>query len=372
MTEVSAKRSGCRSTFRGPAKFFVLLVSIAACGVVSAAENEQPVVAVVVGAAGLPEYGEAFSAWADRWEAAAGEAGASFVAIGRAGAGEMTDRERLEQFLKEQRDASPAALWLVLIGHGTYFRDTAKFNLQGPDVSSKELAAWLDEVERPVVVINCASSSGAFIPDLKGNGRVIVTGTQSGAEQNYARFGEYVSQAIGDPSADLDHDEQVSLLEAFLSASKQVAQFYEDDARLATEHALLEDNADGLGTPATFFRGVRPARQAKDDKPLDGSEAARVVLIPGDVDRDFSAEQLVRRRKIEAEIDRVRKLKSALDEDAYYAELQPWLVKLAQLYDEVEHGAGSTHKVKMDGLPPEPDTPPTEPPLDGLPPGPVD
>jgi hypothetical protein len=34
-----------------------------------------------------------------------------------------------------------------------------------------------------------------------------------------------------------------------------VAEFYEADGRLATEHALLDDNGDSLGTPADFFRG---------------------------------------------------------------------------------------------------------------------
>ena len=335
-----------------------------------ALEAEPPVVAVVVGAAGQPEYGKAFDSWADRWEAAAGAAGAAYVAIGREDEGDLTDREQLEKFLAEHKAASPAPLWLILVGHGTYFRETAKFNLRGPDITSKELAQWLDAVERPVVVINSFSSSGAFLADLKAPQRVIVTATQSGAEQNYARFGEYLSKAIADASADLDHDKQVSLLEAFLSASGQVQQFYEDDARLATEHALLEDNADGLGTPATFFRGVRAVRKAKDDAPLDGSLAARTVLIPGNVDRGFTPAQLARRREIEAEIDRVRKLKGVLDDELYYKELQPWLVLLAELYEEVEQGADSVavaHTVEsgLEGLPPEPL-------LEGLPPEPVD
>jgi hypothetical protein len=342
-----------------------------------ALEAERPVVAVVVGAAGQPEYGKAFQSWADRWEEAASAAGASFVAIGRAGEGDLSDREQLKEFLAAHEAPGGGPLWLVLIGHGTHFRETAKFNLRGADVSSKELADWLKGVKRPLAVINCSSSSGAFLADLKAPGRVIVTATQSGAEQNYSRFGEYLSKSIHDVAADLDHDKQVSLLEAFLSASGQVAQFYEDDARLATEHALLDDNADGLGTPATFFRGVRAAREAKDDAPLDGSLAARTILVPGDVDRGFSAAQLARRQEIEAQIDRLRGLKTALDDELYYKQLQPWLVELAKLYEEVELGTESTEGTdvaNLDGLPPGHglDTMPPSPALEGLPPSPVD
>jgi hypothetical protein len=312
----------------------------------SALASENAVVAVVVGAAGQPEYGEAFEAWAQRWQEAAAAGGATFVQIGgesRAeGAAEGTDRDRLQQCLAAHAVKADAPLWLVLIGHGTFLRDTANFNLRGPDVSSKELAQWLAACERPVVIANCFSASGAFLRDLAAPGRAIVTATQSGAEQNFSRFGDYFSRAIIDRAADLDHDEQVSLLEAFLSASGQVAQFYEDEARLATEHAILDDNGDGLGTRADFYRGVRAVRAARDDAPLDGDAAARIVLVPGGVDRGFTPEQLAARTEIEAEIATLRSTKSELEEAEYYARLEPLLVRLARLYAEAEAASAET------------------------------
>ena len=304
------------------------------CGTASA--SEPPTLAVVVGAEGLAEYGKEFRTWAGRWQEAARQAGASFVLIGGDDATEGTNREELQQFLASQPAEAEAPLWLVLIGHGTHHRDTANFNLRGPDVSSKELAEWLQGFKRPLVVINCASSSGPFIRDLAGPDRIVITATRSGAEQNYARFGDYFSQAVSDPAADLDHDEQISLLEAFLSASGRTARFYEEEARLATEHALLEDTGDGLGTSADFYRGVRPVRTAQDDAPLDGRLAARTVLIPSDIDRDFTAEQLAQRAEIEQEIDRLRGRKADLDEEAYYNELEELIIRLARLYEDVD------------------------------------
>lgn len=317
----------------------------------AATSAEPPTVAVIVGAEGTPEYGEQFRTWAARWQEAAGEAGASCVPIGLEDASETTDREALRQYLASQPAKGTSPLWLVLIGHGTSYRDTANFNLRGPDVSSKELAKWLEGFERPLVVVNSASSSGPFVRDLAGPDRIVITATRSGAEQNYARFGDYLSQAITDPAADLDHDKQISLLEAFLSASGRTARFYEEEARLATEHALLEDNGDGLGTSADFYRGVRPVRAAQDDAPLDGRLAARTVLIPGDVDRDFTPQQLAQRAEIEQQIDRLRDRKAELDEEAYYDQLESLVIQLARLYEEVEQG---TDGMELEGAPPSP------------------
>lgn len=46
----------------------------------------------------------------------------------------------------------------------------------------------------------------------------------------YAHFGEFFAPAIaGQAEADLDQDKQVSVLEAFLYASKKSAEFYEKE-----------------------------------------------------------------------------------------------------------------------------------------------
>jgi len=249
------------------------------CLLIAPQPVEQPTVVIVVGAAGQPEYGEEFARWADRWELAAEKGGAKCVRVDHRRADEESDLEHLKAILAAQPKQSVEPLWLVLLGHGTFDGQAAKFNLRGPDVSAADLAAWLAPFERPLVVVNCASASGPFVNRLSGSDRVVLSATKSGYEQNYARFGDYLSTAVADPAADLDKDDETSLLEAFLAASARVAEFYEQDARLATETALIDDNGDGLGTPAAWFRGVWTKRRAQDGASPDGSRARQLHLI---------------------------------------------------------------------------------------------
>jgi hypothetical protein len=299
---------------------------------------EQSTVIVVVGAPGRPEYGRRFEVWASRVEAAARQGGANVIRIGpgaEASAG-ADDRERLKSLLAAESKDSPQPLWLIFIGHGAYDRRKETFNLEGPDVSAEEIAQWLAPLERTVAVVNCASCSGSFINRLAGPGRVIVTATRSGSEQSFAHFGEYFSQAIGDVSADLDKDQQVSLLEAYLAASNRVEEFYKQEGRLATEHALLDDTGDGLGTPAAWFRGVRATKAAKDGAEIDGLRASQLHLVTSESESSLTPEERTRRDKLEAAVEELRRKKSEMEESAYYAELEKLLVELARIYAEPE------------------------------------
>jgi hypothetical protein len=291
-------------------------------------------VIVVVGAAGEEDYGKAFAGWAGQWEKAVQEAGARWLVIGMAPEGEALDRDRLKQALHDEPKATSAELWLVLLGHGTFDGKEARFNLRGPDVAATDLRQWLEPFRRPVVVINCASASSPWMNTLAAQGRVVVTATRSGFEQNFARFGQYLAGAIADPAADLDKDGQTSLLEAFLSASKQVGEFYAGEGRLATEHALLDDNGDGLGTPAAWFRGVRAVKKPADKASPDGARAHQFHLVRGAQERQLSAASRQRRDELELAIGALREQKANLAPDDYYARLEKLLVELARLYEE--------------------------------------
>ncbi len=233
-----------------------------ALGLAAADPEYRPCVLVVVGAPGAPEYDGQFRRWADLWQAAADKAGADTIRIGTGKPADAPDRDRLRATLAEKATGG-GPLWVVLIGHGTYDGREAKFNLRGPDVSELELAEWLAPVQRPLAVLACFSSSGPFLNRLSGENRVVVTATRSGHEQNFSRLGQYLAEAIADRRADLDKDGQVSLLEAFLTASGRVQDHYRTRSQLATEHALLDDNGDRLGTPADWFRGVRATKRAR-------------------------------------------------------------------------------------------------------------
>jgi hypothetical protein len=185
-------------------------------------------------------------------------------------------------------------------------------------------------------LIDCASSSGPFINRLSAEGRIVITATKSGNEMNYARFGQYLAEAIADPRADLDKDGQVSLLEAFLTASGRVEDYYRTHAQLATEHALLDDTGDRLGTPGSWFRGVRATKRAKDGAQLDGLRAHQLHLISSSREQNMPAEARRRRDQLEISIAALRDKKNKLPEDEYYVELEKLMVELATLYRSAE------------------------------------
>ncbi|MEK6239772.1 MAG: hypothetical protein N2C14_34050, partial [Planctomycetales bacterium] len=299
-------------------------------------ESEKASVFVVVGASGEKEYAEVFAASAAGWEKAAVAGDAALTKIGQDRPGEKPDRDLLRAALESESKTQGGPLWLAFIGHGTHDGKTAKFNLRGPDVSGAQLAEWLQPFQRPVVVVNCASSSGPFLNRLAGPRRVVVTATKSGHEVNYARFGKFFAETLADPAADLDKDGQASLLETYLIASRRVQDFYESEGRLATEQALLDDNGDGLGTPASWFIGLRAAKKAKGGAKTDGARAHQLHLVPSEFERRIPADLRVLRNQWEQDVADLRDQKSQHAEDDYYALLEPLLVKLARLHQRID------------------------------------
>ena len=300
------------------------------------ASSAEATMLLVIGEPGTDEYARLFDEWAGRWEAAAELGDVAVTTIGRGHESDATDYERLQAAVTADQFRSARSLWIVLIGHGTFDGRTAKFNLRKPDVTATEMAEWLAGIDRPLAVVNCASASAPFINRLSGPNRVIVTATRSGAEANFARFGDYLSQAITDTAADLDKDGQVSLLEAFLTASRSTESYYEGQRQLATEHALLEDNGDARGVRAEMFSGIHPAKQAEAGSALDGRRAHQWHLVPSDEERRLPPEVRRRRDELELQLAELRDRKSEFAEDDYYARIEPLLLEIARLYESVE------------------------------------
>jgi hypothetical protein len=292
---------------------------------------------VVVGAEGAPEFGRQFATWADRWQAAARQAGAALVELGRGNSAATKDRDQLARVLGDMSKEGPDYLWLVLIGHGTADGRSARFNLRGPDISDTELATMIAPFQRPVILIDTSASSGPFINRISGPNRVVITATRSGNEQNFARFGDYLSGALLDQTADYDRDGQVSLLEAFLAGSRRLAEFYRSESRLATEHPLLDDNGDGLGTAGDWFRGLRAVKRARDGAMLDGHRASQCVLVRSDREQRVPTDLRIERDRLELAVAELRDRKESIDnEEAYYELLEGLLVKLAELQERID------------------------------------
>lgn len=301
-------------------------------------ESDGRLVLVVTGASGTDEYERAFNTWADRWIDAAQSGGTNVVRIGVGDrSADSTDhgvlRSQIESFEESHLDHAGAELWIVLIGHGTFDGRLARFNLRGPDVSASELERWLENIKCPTVIANCASASAPFMQRLAAPHRVVITATKSGAEHNFARFGDHLSRAIGDASFDLDKDGQTSLFEAYLAASRRTDQFYESEGRLATEHSLLDDNGDGQGIRADWFRGIRPVKTPKGTEKVDGRRAHQLHLVRSETEQSLPAELRQQRDDLELAVIELRDRKAQFaSEDEYYAQLEPLLVRLAQVY----------------------------------------
>ena len=301
---------------------------------VQIAATSQPVTIIVVGAPGDRAYAQQFARSAQLWHEAAEKGQARSVLIGLGTDRDANDLGQLQQVLGQQALESTDPIWLVLIGHGTYDGRSARFNLKGPDLVAEDLARMLGPFKRPVVLINTASCSGPFIPTISGPGRIVITATRSGFESSATRFGYYLADAIADPNADLDKDGQTSILEAFLIASRRTSDFYAAAGRLATEHALLDDNGDRLGTPADWFSGLRPVKKAQGGTALDGYRAHQVHLVCSQQERAMPAELRQRRDQLELDVIRLRDSRDQMPYDQYLDRLEALLLELAGIYQE--------------------------------------
>ena len=291
---------------------------------------------VVVGAPGTDEYRATFESWAARWKVAAERAAADCTSIG-AGDDSTADLEELTAALAASIAVETTEpLWIVFIGPGTFDGRTASLNLNGPDVSSQRMAELLRPAKRPIAFIACASCSSPFIIALSAPDRIVISATKDGNQIQYSRFGDAMSQVIGGLDADINRDGQTSLLEAWLFASRHTAEFYTTEGRLATEHALLDDNGDSKGTRAEVYEADRLKTNVENADQLDGAQAARWNFIRSDEERRLTPAQRQTRDDLERQLEMLRPNKDKLDEAEYLLQLEAILVPLARLYESID------------------------------------
>ena len=292
-------------------------------------------VMIIAGAGGEEEYTELFAEWAGELAGAFGGNAAEMVHITNKPE-DTGARKTVESTLKKWVEKPDGEIWILLVGHGTFDGKAAKFNLVGNDASDADFKHWLKPHRGPLVFINTSSCSAPFIRSLSGPNRVVATATKSGYEQNFCRFGGYMAAALGQAGADLDKDGAVSVLEAFLIASRQAGEFYRENDRLVTENALLDDNGDGMGTPADWFRGVRTQKKAKGKSSADGKLSRLVFPVIPPAEKDIPAPLRKKRLTTEAKIETLRSLKKTLEAEIYYRDIEKLFLELAALNDEIE------------------------------------
>ncbi len=218
-----------------------------------------------------------------------------------------------------------SSVFIFFIGHGTFDGTQAKFNLVGPDLPAQAYNTMLKSLPaRRIVVINMASASGEWVKALAAPGRIIITATRSGQEVNAPRFAEYFIAALTNPEADADHNKRISALEAFNYATRLVAEWYEGQGRLASEHALLEDNGDGIGhQTATEGDGLLARATYFDSLPQPQTVSAGA---------DAETSRLVAERtRLENEVEQLKSRKEQMRAEEYETELEKLLISLARV-----------------------------------------
>ncbi len=299
---------------------------------------------IVVGLAGDPDHGKTFHAWgnalADSAERLGVEASRLVYLVDAPAEGDkkVSGRSTREEVTKAlERFAAEAGpddvVFVTLIGHGTAAGGTAKFNMPGPDMGPAEFAPLLAKLKsRQIVFVNTASASGPFVEALSGSGRTIVTATRNGAEQYATLFGGHFIEGLSAEAADGDKNKRVSVLEAFLYAKGAVAQAYQREGLLATEHAILDDNGDKEGSQD-------PSATAKDGK------VATIVSLGTVGKDDLPTDPKIRalyleRRELERRVEAHRLLKESIPPARYAAEFEKLVTALAQKTREIRAAEG--------------------------------
>jgi len=216
--------------------------------------------------------------------------------------------------------------FVFLIGHGTFDGTDAKFNLVGPDLESSEWSALLKAVPGHLVLVNTSSASFPFLERLAGPRRIVITATDSAAQRYDTVFAEYFIRALTDSAADLDKNDRVSIWEAFAAASAGVRRHYQQRGQLSTEHALLDDNGDGVGNEVT----------TPGD---DGSLASRTYLdesLPGAQPTDEVLLKLLQRKTtLEAEVEDLKIRRQFLAPAEYAKEFERLMIELSQVSHDI-------------------------------------
>lgn len=209
--------------------------------------------------------------------------------------------------------AEADSLAVFMVGHGSFDGSQYKFNLPGPDIDGAELAALLDAVPaRTQLVVNATSASGAVLEEWAADDRTLITATRSGAERNATRFADFWAEALSDDAADLNKNGSITAREAFDYAARKVAESYESQGTLATEHPQLSGEfADRFDVARLVARRADSPRVQALNRQLEELESAVAALrlrreeMPADEYLQQLQELLVQLALVQRQIDAI-------------------------------------------------------------------
>lgn len=327
------------SSLGGRSRFIIRFVLTGLLAVVPAAAYAGERYALIVsGASGDEKYAQTYDKWrAQLSKLLTGKFGfdaARVVILSERSTqpGQTATAENLRRTVGSLKGsiAPDDLLFVVLIGHGTYDGTTAKFNLVGPDLDAEGWRALFEGLRGRLILVNTTASSFPFLDAVSGPNRIVITATDSSAQRYETTFPEFFVKAMDDPSADLDKNGRISLLEAFTYASAGVKQYYEQRGQLATERPLLDDDGDHRG---------KEAGAPGPDGTLAGSTYFDRDLGASAAGGTVSAELLQRRDRLVADVEQLKGKKGSMKEEEYYAALEKLLVEIAMIGRQIKTGS---------------------------------
>lgn len=314
----------------------LLAVWTCAAGMATAAERYA---VLVTGAAGSPAHAEQHAAWREalvatlreRMKMPADHVFALGDVVAERAAGRTSDESVQPSTRENVRRAFAGlartltredVLVIVLFGHSTYDGVDAKFNLVGPDLEASDWKALVAPLPGRIVFVNTTGASAPFLARLAGEGRVVITATDSPAQKYETVFPQFFVQAFGSAESDLDKDDRISIWEAFAHASAGVRQHYRQRGQLAVERPVLDDTGDGVGKDAG---ATGP----------DGQLASRTYLDleddPAHASGPALSELINRRNVLEAEFDELKRRRSFMPAGDYEKRRDEILIEIARL-----------------------------------------
>ncbi len=313
------------------------LLAIVACVMAMAADAaaEQRYALVISGASGGQKYAEQMAEWRNGIRAAlvdrygfASDHVRLFVDESVKTGGEPGTAQNVRAALATLRKQMGAddVLLIILLGHGTYDGDAAKFNLVGPDLTAADWAALLKGLPGRLVLVNTTAASFPFLEPLSGPNRIIITATDSPAQKYATVFTDYFVKALSEASTDLDKNGRTSIFEVLAATSLAVRQHYEKRGQLLTERAVFDDNGDRVG------------REAEAPGP-DGGLARTLYLdaeLPASADNPELAALIRRRRELEAEAEALKAKKASMPAPVWEAEYEKLMLELARVSREIK------------------------------------
>lgn len=199
---------------------------------------------------------------------------------------------------------------IYLIGHGSFDGEQFKFNIPGPDITNTDIAELMDKLPgQNHFLVTTASASGAILDTLDLEDRIVITATRNGNEKNATEFGTYFAEALDSEVADINKNNNISIQEAFDYAERRVADFFESDGKLATEHPQIR----GEGAASFSLARVQPLETGADDPRIS-------VLLSQRQELDSQIESLQLRRNEFSNAEYIQRLQALILESAQVGE----------------------------------------------------